>query len=911
MLVGREDELAQILALLDAPESLPGAIGLHGPAGIGKTSLWLAGVEHATATGYRVLASRPTEAETKLSYAGLADLLSGSIDDALPDLPPIQRRALERALLLGDTEGEADERAVAAAFLSTVRILGGDRPVCLAVDDLQWLDAASLDVLRFALARLGEDRVASLLAVRGELPGWLGRAIPPDRLATFEIEGLSIGALHELLRERLSAGLTRPTLVRVWETSAGNPFFALELARALERRGLAAAPSDPLPIPSSLDELLRERLDGLGSDALDVASVTAALSEPTTGLVGDALGDVADRGVPEALDAGILQLEDDRLRFSHPLLGSAVSARQTHVARRALHARLAEVAPTQEERARHLAIATARPDRAVATTIEDAAHAAHGRGAPLSAAELSDHAVRLTPREAVADRQRRLLDAAHRYYLAGDVERATALLHQASENATSGRERAFVLIRLAGLNASAREATELLEAALTEAAGELDLLAEIHLMLAGQMRFVAGVARGLDHAEIAVATAARTGDPVIRCRALASAGLLRFNAGEGISEAEMEEALSLERSLPDWPLEEGPAFVSSHQLMWSGAVEQAGELLRELDRSLGARGEIPGQAHAQWYLALTAWRAGEWSEADCHATDALELTQQIGIEGANEAFPAAILDAHLGRVEQARARAQAAIDRSRTEGMLIGELSFSWVLGFLELSLGDPGAALPHLRRAHGLRDATFVIEPAMRFELGDLVEALVATEELDEADQALGAVEVRARDLDRAWALALIERGRGLVHAARGDFDGAFAAFERALGEHARVTDPFQHARTLVALGRTQRRAKRRAAARATLEEARGRFEAVGAPLWAEQTSAELARIGGRTASRTELTEAERRIALLVAQGRRNREVAAELYLTEHSVETALSRIYRKLGIRSRGELGRVLSNS
>ena len=125
------------------------------------------------------------------------------------------------------------------------------------------------------------------------------------------------------------------------------------------------------------------------------------------------------------------------------------------------------------------------------------------------------------------------------------------------------------------------------------------------------------------------------------------------------------------------------------------------------------------------------------------------------------------------------------------------------------------------------------------------------------------------------------------------------------------RVTDPFQHARTLLALGRTQRRAKQRAAARATLEDALTRFETLGARLWAEQTRAELARIGGRTASRGELTEAERRIALLVAEGRRNREVAAELYLTEHSVETALSRIYRKLGIRSRGELGRALSNS
>ena len=873
--------------------------------------VWLAGVEHATAAGYRVLTSRPAESETRLSYAGLADLLADVVDEVLPSLAPIQRRALENALLLGDTEGESDERAVAAAFLATLRALGAAHTLCLAIDDLQWLDAASLDAVRFALARLERERVGSLVAVRGEVPSWLVRAHSVDRLTAVAIEGLSIGAMHELLRARLGRGLPRPTLVRIWETSGGNAFVALELALALERRGFASAPTDPLPIPASLDELLRERLDGLSADALEVASVAAALAEPTVGLVGAALGGGADTGLPQALDAGVLEVDEDRLRFSHPLLASAVSARETHTARRALHARLAKVAPTREERARHLAIATVRPDREVAAIIEEAMSAARARGAPLAAAELADHAVRLTPREAPADRRRRLLDAAHNYYVAGNIERATALLHQARSDAAPGRERAVVLIRLSAMTASAREATDLLETALVEAADELDLLADIHLRLAGLMRFVDGVERGLDHAELAVATARRTGEPVLRCRALASAGLLRFNAGKGVPEAEMEEALSLERSLPGWPIEDGPVFVSSHQLFWSGEVERAGELLHELERALSSRGEVPGRANALWYLALTDWRAGSWEDADRHATDALELTRQVGLEGINNVFPSAILDAHLGRVERARARAHAAIDQSRAQGMLIGELGFSWVLGTLELALGDPGAALAHLRRAHELRDATFVLEPAMRFELGDLVEALLAAEELEEADRVLGVVEARARALDRTWALAVIERGRGLVLATRGDLDGAFAVFERALGEHARVTDPFQHARTLLALGRTQRRAKQRAAARATLEDALTRFETLGARLWAEQTRAELARIGGRTASRSELTEAERRIALLVAEGRRNREVAAELYLTEHSVETALTRIYRKLGIRSRGELGRALSKS
>ncbi|MDQ3065777.1 MAG: LuxR C-terminal-related transcriptional regulator [Actinomycetota bacterium] len=226
----------------------------------------------------------------------------------------------------------------------------------------------------------------------------------------------------------------------------------------------------------------------------------------------------------------------------------------------------------------------------------------------------------------------------------------------------------------------------------------------------------------------------------------------------------------------------------------------------------------------------------------------------------------------------------------------------------MELSAGDAAAALPYLRRSYELRNA-FMLEPAQRLELGDLLEAMIAVGELDEADEILATWQERADALDRAWALAILARSRGLLLAARGDFQAAFASFERALAEHGRSTDPFQHARTLLALGRTQRRAKKRGAARTTLEEALERFERLGTPLWAEQTRAELARIGGRASSSGELTEAERRIAALVAEGSTNREVAAALFLTEHSVETALTRVYRKLGVRSRAELARLLA--
>ncbi|HEX6725448.1 MAG TPA: AAA family ATPase [Gaiella sp.] len=906
-LIGREEELAAITGLLEARE-LPGAVVLHGQAGIGKTSLWLAGIDIAVSESYSVLACRTSEAETRLGYTGLADLVDGRVNDVLPELPPIQRRALQAALLLGETRAEVDERAVAAAFLAALRLIARDSPVCVAVDDLQWLDAASVAALRFALSRLDDDPIATLLTVRGEPPSWLRRSLP-ETTVVLEVDGLSVGAVHLLLRMHLDASFPRPTLIRLWETSAGNPFYALELAGALQRHGGTPAPDDPLPIPSTLDELLRERLESLASAAIDVARVVAAVAEPTTDIIEVALGAAADTGLTEALDARILELEGDRLRFTHPLLASAVAARQTPTRRRSLHARLAKVVPTGEERARHLALATTEPSREIASTLEDAARSAHARGASATAAELAEQALRLTPPTDADDARRRLFLAADLHHGSGDTARALALLTEAQAETAPGAERAAVLVRLADVEAGPRESESLYRRALAETEGDDALEATIHLRLAGLMRWGEGVERGADHAELAVRAASRSNDVALQCRALAVHADWHFRAGRGIPRTEMDEALALERALPAGPLVDGPTNFLVHQLVWSVELDTARPLLLEL-RELHKACDDPGsEATALWNLGFLEWRAGNWDDADRYAAASLELKTQLGCAMPPDEFLGAIIAAHQGRIDDARARAEREIAGGEAAGIRISLSGSGWVLGFIELSLGNAIGALPHLRRSYSIRNS-FMREPGMRVELGDLVEALLTIGDLDEAEAILTDWEPRAVAVDRAWLHAILARCRGLVLAAHGDLEAAFATFERAIADHARCTDPFHHARTLLALGRTQRRAKKRAAARATLEDALARFETLGAPLWAEQTRAELARIGGRAPSQDELTEAERRIAALVAEGRTNRDVAAALFLTEHSVETALTRIYRKLGLRSRTELAHRLAS-
>jgi len=909
-IVGRDEELGSLHAFLDRATGGPAALVIQGDAGIGKSTLWLAGVEAARERGFRVLSCRPSQAETRFSFAGLTDLIGDVVEAALPELPPLQQRALEAALLLGESEGQTDERVIAAAFLSTLKTLSRSEELVVAVDDLQWFDAPSLAMLRFALPRLRAEPVAALLAVRGEVPAWLLRGVTEERLLTIELRHLSLGAIHELLRTRLGAVFPRPALRRIWEASAGNPFFALELARTLQRRGGTLEPGEELPIPANLDELVHERIGGLSASALEVARIVAVLADPTVSLVEAAAGRRARTGLANALEASVLDLDGERLRFTHPLLGSAVSSGFPPARRRSLHARLAEMVPTTEERARHLALAAARPSREISFVLEDASQTLHARGAPTAAAELAEQALRLTPASDVKDARRRQLTAADRHFEAGDNDRAIALLKQARAAAAPGIERATVLVHLAPVTKDVRgprEAVALYREALTEAGGDDALGAMIHLSLAELMRFSEGVELGVEHAELAVSAASRVGDATLRCRALAAYGLLHFNAGQGIRRAEMEEALALERALPEWPLSDGPTWSFGHQLWWSDDLDAARPLLDEFRRALNARSD-PEEAVALWHLSFLEWRAGNWELAARYLTDSFSVTTQAGRVGmwpAQES-PATAIAAHRGDIDEARAGAEQAIVEAEAKGIRIAESGHLWVLGFIELSLGNAATALEHLRRSHEVRD-TFVLEPGMRLELADTLEALIAVGELDEAERILVLWEERARALDRAWALAWLARCRALLLAARGDLQGAFGEFDRALAEHARSVDPFHHARTLLAFGVTQRRAKQRGAARATLESALEIFERLGAPLWAEKARAELGRIGGRTRE-DGLTPAEHRVAALVAEGRTNREVAATLFLSERTVASHLTRIYAKLDVRSRTELARRL---
>ncbi len=399
-IIGRHSELALMARFVDNIPSGVSALTIEGEAGIGKTTLWQSGLERARKRGFRVLSCRPVEPEAQLSFAGLGDILVQAFPEVRSELPPPQRNALEVALLLVDsTASPPDRRAVSVAVLASLRLLADDCPVMLAVDDVQWLDPPSARVLSFALRRLENEPVGILTALRVaagcEDALHLAHQLPDDRVTRLPVGALDRASLLDLLRRRLGpgrTGLSRPALHRLTESAGGNPFFALELARAVGGNGVQLDAEEPLAVPPTLAELLEARLSGVTPAARRSLGLASAMARPSPALVRAASDrpDEVSKHLARAERAGIIRTDGDRIRFTHPLLRSAVYSVRSQEDRRRDHGRLADVVEDPEERARHLALASRGPDRDVADALERAGWRARARGAQDAAAALFD-----------------------------------------------------------------------------------------------------------------------------------------------------------------------------------------------------------------------------------------------------------------------------------------------------------------------------------------------------------------------------------------------------------------------------------------------------------------------------------------------------------------------------------------
>jgi DNA-binding CsgD family transcriptional regulator len=922
VILGRDGELEDLRLFLGSIPEGPSALVLEGAAGIGKTTLWLEGVVAARHQGYRVMLAKAAESEAKLSYSALSDLFGSVLVETLPSLPAAQRNALETALIQAPVgRAAADQLAVSLASAGVLKSLSSGGPLLVAIDDVQWLDAPSARVLAFAIRRLTDERVGLLVSLRlGS--GSKGDPLKVDR-AMSEVARIHVGpmdedALGRLLRERIGGelDLPRPVLVRLHRVSDGNPLFALEIAGAMVRRGIRPEPGEPLPVPEDLQQLLSARLAALPTSALQPLLAIAASSHPTVELVLSAAGSHGDSqaGLARAEATGVVERADGRVRFTHPLLASTVYMNASRRERRDMHVRLAELAGDPEERARHLALAAEGPDAEIARALEDAARHARTRAAPDAAADLAELARRLTPPDDVEALRTRSLEAAEYHFDAGDAPRALGVLRDAIGIAPPGRERAQMLFRLSSISWMnlIRGVREPAEQASLEAGDDLELRTGLHAILAWVAFYLGDLTEAQSHALASVENSKRLTGPAMPANALSTLGFVEFLLGRP-SEPLMTKAVALQDEL----MREGswteaaayttPRSILGLALMWSGSLDEAREVFEHELAEYEKHAMYTVRQEVLCYLAELECRAGRWGLAVDYAAEAMETVAESGQTATQShvvLFNQALAAAYLGRVDQARTWA--------TEGVRIAlendDAFFgAWnraVLGFIELSLSNFEQAHGHLGPAVRFLELMGSAEPAIIPCVPDEVEALVALGRADEATPLVDRLEEQGRALDRPWALAAGARCRGLIAAGRGDLEAALAALQRSLEVHERVAQPFDRARSLLVLGRIQRRAKQKRPARTSLNEARDVFSELGASVWERVAESELTRVGGRPPTPLELTATEQEVACLVAQGQTNREVADALFMSPSTVQANLKRIYAKLGVRSRTEL-------
>jgi DNA-binding NarL/FixJ family response regulator len=907
-MASRPSEEEALTEFLDSASSAPSGLLVEGEAGIGKTTVWLAGLKRARDRGFRVLSARVANAESVLAYAPLADLLTGVDPDTWADLPDPQRIALDRLLREQAADAVTDRRAVAAAFLSVVDRLTDYGPVLLAIDDLQWLDPSTVHVIGFAARRL-HGPVGVLATVRtepdsGDVDSWL--QLPrPDDLQRIAVRPLPSRALHTVVSEALDRSIPRAAMTRIHQVSAGNPFYAIELGRALlETAGEI--------LPSTLAELVRARIDSLDPEVHDVLLAAASLAAPTVELVGAAVAVDHDRLI-ELLETserhGIVAIEGNRIRFTHPLLASGVYADASPTQRRETHRRLAGVVDELELRARHLAMASTTGDLETFEALDAAATSAHARGAPAAAAELLELAITLggdTP-------ERRVRLAGH-CFDGGDPGRARALLERAIAGMQHGQLRAEALNSLAivrFIDDGYLDATALLQRALTEDEPDEALRIRMLTTLAHVLFNTGGPDAAWLRADEAVARAEKLGAPGLLSLALGLRAMLSFLRGDGMDEQGLLRALELEDHESFTPTVLKPSVVYALILAWTGDLDKSHERLRAVQRRCVEKGEEGELIFIDFQVALNRIWRGDFTEAARVTDDATELASQR--DGDFPAMLSLVLRAWLavygGHEEDARTAVANAIDASKRSGTGWHDDWSLTALGFLETSLGNYEAAVnalqPLLLRQGPSSNATEIFAASF---LPDAVEALTALGRADEAEPLVDALEHNGRRLNRAWMLAVGARCRAMVQAARGDVEAAVQSARHALTEHDRLPMPFERARTQLLLGQLTRR--ERSESTAVLRDALAIFERLGTELWANRARAELA--GRRTKApagqNDALTVAESQVAELAASGMTNREVAAKLFISSKTVEAALARVYRKLDIGSRAELARRL---
>jgi DNA-binding NarL/FixJ family response regulator len=894
--VGRTRELARADAFVNRVRDGAAALIVSGDAGIGKTALWRAVIDRCQRTECRVLVSRPAEDEMPLPLVGLMDLF----DDV-----PVEAPALDPS---------ADPLARGRAVLASLRGLTRDAPTIVAIDDLQWLDSVSAHALRFALRRIDVEPIGVLVTVRGgsEAAEGLASSLPPGRTETLDLAPLALDDLRRVVSAAIPA-IPRPLLRRIHEVSGGNPLYALELARSLAGEARASSPRAEFELPHSLQAAIARRFESVPDEVFPMLEVVSVMGRVSISELQAILpGHDVDGQIVAAQAAGLIVVDEDlRLRFAHPLLGSAFYGRMGAPARRALHGVLAGSTPDPDARARHLALSVDEPDEEVARLLEQAAARARAQGAFDVAAHLDGHARRITPAGDPEALLRRALDEIADLAAAGDEGRALLLADQVVAELDPGPLRARALLQryqVSDDDSGSEEAW--LQRALIDAGDDERLRAQVLELLGREHRYRGDLPGAVAFERQAHEAARRLGDRALEMTT--TAFLAFYEALAGTPRRDLaEDAVGLEEELGSPALFAGPRLLLSKQRLWAGDLDSAAWTLRTLRAESARGGSDFNRRQIPYDLALVEIASGRFAEAWELVTEGLEASRDAEDPTMERMllYPLSLVHAWRGMGDEARATAGRHLELSGRRGERDGAARAHGVLGLLALSEGDAPAAARELAEAAALLEAMGIGHPGAYPILPDAVEAAASAGDVDGAGELLERLERQAETSQSAWALAASRRARGAVLLSRGDADEAAAALRSAAEDLDALGFTPDACRAQLLLGRAFLRAGHRSRAAEVLARSRDRFRAMEAVLWGARATEELERAApGRAVG--ELTPVEARVTDLVARGLRNREVAATLFMSVATVEAHLTRIYRKLGIRSRAELSRLVAD-